>query len=165
VAADDTATATAAGRMLTALAVDHRRVRLTAEAAAAWSAVLAGTVDAPTVAVSAGHLAAAGLRWEATALCRAAAARASDLADARHLLGACRHLRVRETRGPRPSGGDLSAREREVGALVVDGLTHKEIGKRLYISPKTVEQHVARLRQKLLASNRASLVAAIRERL
>jgi DNA-binding CsgD family transcriptional regulator len=49
-----------------------------------------------------------------------------------------------------------------VGALVIDGLTHREIGARLYISPKTVEQHVARLRQKLAASNRATLVAGLR---
>ena len=49
-----------------------------------------------------------------------------------------------------------------MGALVIDGLTHKEIGARLYISPKTVEQHVARLRQKLAASNRAALVAGLR---
>jgi DNA-binding CsgD family transcriptional regulator len=52
-----------------------------------------------------------------------------------------------------------------VGALVVDGLTQKEIGARLYISPKTVEQHVARMRQKLAASNRAALVAALRTQL
>ena len=67
-------------------------------------------------------------------------------------------------RGPRPAPGTggsgraaglLSEREREVGALVLDGLTQKEIGARLYISPKTVEQHVARMRQKLAASNRA----------
>ena len=49
-----------------------------------------------------------------------------------------------------------------MGALVIDGLTHREIGARLYISPKTVEQHVARLRQKLAASNRATLVAGLR---
>ena len=68
---------------------------------------------------------------------------------------------------PSPGRGssELSEREREVGALVVDGLTHKEIGARLYISPKTVEQHVARLRQKLAASNRAALVAGLRLRL
>jgi DNA-binding NarL/FixJ family response regulator len=59
---------------------------------------------------------------------------------------------------------ELSDREREVGTLVVDGLTHKEIGARLYISPKTVEQHVARLRQKLAVATRADLVAALRSR-
>jgi DNA-binding CsgD family transcriptional regulator len=49
--------------------------------------------------------------------------------------------------------------------LILDGHTHREIGARLYISPKTVEQHVARLRQKLSAGGRAELVAALRSRL
>ena len=53
----------------------------------------------------------------------------------------------------------------EAPALVVDGLTHKEIGARLYLSPKTVEQHVAHLRRKLRASSRATLVAALRAQL
>ena len=52
-----------------------------------------------------------------------------------------------------------------MGELLLDGLTQKEIGARLYISPKTVEQHVARLRQKLVAGNRAELVAALRAKL
>ncbi|WP_235922115.1 response regulator transcription factor [Lentzea tibetensis] len=47
----------------------------------------------------------------------------------------------------------------------MDGLTHKEIGSRLYISPKTVEQHVARIRQKLAVSSRAELIASLRSRL
>jgi DNA-binding CsgD family transcriptional regulator len=45
---------------------------------------------------------------------------------------------------------------------VVDGLTHKEIGAMLFISPKTVEHHVARIRQKLGASTRAELLAGLR---
>jgi ATP/maltotriose-dependent transcriptional regulator MalT len=43
------------------------------------------------------------------------------------------------------TGGGLSKRERAVAELLVDGLTHKAIGARLHISPKTVEQHVAKL--------------------
>ena len=81
------------------------------------------------------------------------------------LLGAGRGLRTATGRARRHAPATLSDREREVGALVIDGLTHKEIGARLYISPKTVEQHVARLRQKLAASNRAALVAALRTHL
>ena len=61
--------------------------------------------------------------------------------------------------------GGMPALTEPTGALVVDGLTQKEIGARLYISPKTVEQHVARMRQKLAASNRAALVAALRTQL
>ena len=79
---------------------------------------------------------------------------------------AARHRpRAARRSDPGRTAGELSEREREVGALVIDGLTHKEIGARLYISPKTVEQHVARLRQKLAACNRAALVAALRAHL
>ncbi|TWP46283.1 helix-turn-helix transcriptional regulator [Lentzea tibetensis] len=61
--------------------------------------------------------------------------------------------------------GGVFKRERAVGELLMDGLTHKEIGSRLYISPKTVEQHVARIRQKLAVSSRAELIASLRSRL
>jgi DNA-binding CsgD family transcriptional regulator len=43
--------------------------------------------------------------------------------------------------------------------------TYLRVCSSLYISPKTVEQHVARLRQKLDATNRAELVAALRAKL
>ena len=128
-----------------------------------WAAVLAGRVCPETVDAAAARLADDGLRDEAAALCRAAAQRTSDPAATRRLLGAGRGLRPGPG-GPR-AAGLLSEREREVGALVLDGLTQKEIGARLYISPKTVEQHVARMRQKLAASNRATLVAALRTHL
>ena len=56
----------------------------------------------------------------------------------------------------------LSDREAEVALMVVEGRTHKEIGAQLFISPKTVEHHVAKIRQKLGATSRAELVATIR---
>jgi DNA-binding NarL/FixJ family response regulator len=106
-----------------------------------------------------------GRPWEAAALCLAAAGRASEPATARELLGLGRTLRGRVSPDRAIGRDGLSQREREVGRLVLDGLTQREIGARLYISPKTVEQHVARLRQKLVAANRAELVAALRARL
>ncbi|WP_238554010.1 response regulator transcription factor [Gordonia sp. KTR9] len=42
------------------------------------------------------------------------------------------------------------------------GLTHREIGERLYISAKTVEHHVARIRRRLDAGSRSELLAALR---
>ena len=48
---------------------------------------------------------------------------------------------------------------------MLDGRTHREIGAELYISAKTVEHHVANVRQKLGATTRAELLAAIREEL
>ncbi|HEU5469345.1 MAG TPA: helix-turn-helix transcriptional regulator [Actinophytocola sp.] len=135
-----------------------------AATAAAWAAVLSGRFDAAVVTGTAEALADAGSPWEAAALCGAAAARLGDSGAAKDLLGTGRALRSRILSRTGAAGG-LSDRERAVGELLLDGLTQKEIGARLYISPKTVEQHVARLRQKLVAANRAELIAALRSRL
>jgi DNA-binding CsgD family transcriptional regulator len=55
----------------------------------------------------------------------------------------------------------LSAREREVLALIAQGRTNREIGERLYISQKTVGVHVGNILAKLGASGRveAAMVA------
>ncbi|MGW2055224.1 response regulator [Streptomyces sp. NPDC001840] len=44
---------------------------------------------------------------------------------------------------------ELSPREREILALIGEGLTNREIGKRLYLSEKTVKNHISRLLAKL----------------
>ena len=51
--------------------------------------------------------------------------------------------------------GQLTPRELEVLALVADGLTNGEIGKRLFISAKTASVHVSAILAKLGAANRA----------
>jgi len=62
--------------------------------------------------------------------------------------------------------GALTSREREVLHLVVDGLTTKEIARRLDISVKTAENHRGRILDKLDVRNSAELVRyAIRKRL
>jgi DNA-binding NarL/FixJ family response regulator len=53
---------------------------------------------------------------------------------------------------------ELTAREREVMALVADGLTNGEIAERLVVSPATARTHVSRAMVKLHARNRAELV-------
>ena len=53
---------------------------------------------------------------------------------------------------------DLTAREREVAALVMQGMTAKEIGKTLLISHRTVEIYRARLMRKYQAASTADLV-------
>ena len=58
----------------------------------------------------------------------------------------------------RPVKAELTAREREVAALLMDGLTSKEIGKTLAISHRTVEIYRARLMRKYMASNTGDLV-------
>jgi DNA-binding CsgD family transcriptional regulator len=64
---------------------------------------------------------------------------------------------------PGGGGGVLSDREREVAALVLAGLTYKQVGDRLFISAKTVEHHVARMRQKLGSTSRAELFDQLRQ--
>ncbi len=53
---------------------------------------------------------------------------------------------------------ELTAREREIAALLIDGLTSKLIGKRLGISPRTVDVYRARLMRKYAASTTPDLV-------
>jgi DNA-binding NarL/FixJ family response regulator len=53
----------------------------------------------------------------------------------------------------------LSAREREVLALVAEGRDNAEIAGRLYLSQSTVKNHVARLFQKLEVDNRVQAAA------
>jgi PAS domain S-box-containing protein len=52
----------------------------------------------------------------------------------------------------------LTPREREIAALLIEGLTSKLIGKRLAISPRTVDVYRARLMKKHLASTTPELV-------
>jgi DNA-binding NarL/FixJ family response regulator len=52
----------------------------------------------------------------------------------------------------------LTDREREVMALVAEGLTNDEIAERLYVSPATAKTHVSRAMIKLAARDRAQLV-------
>jgi PAS domain S-box-containing protein len=58
----------------------------------------------------------------------------------------------------RPVKAELTAREREVAAHLLHGLTSKEIGKALAISHRTVEIYRARLMRKYKASTTADLV-------
>jgi DNA-binding CsgD family transcriptional regulator len=176
VATGDPAAAAAAADRLGAVARLDPRFATRAAAALAWAATLgpADGIDPAAVIAAADALAAAGQPGDAASMCGAAARRLADRPDdqpaVRELLGACRAFRARIASGERPSADrpdadGLSERERAVGLLLLDGLTHKQIGARLYISPKTVEQHVARLRQKLVASNRSELIAALRGRI
>jgi FixJ family two-component response regulator len=72
------------------------------------------------------------------------------------------HVRSRERRRAdrdvRERYARLSEREREVLALIVGGLTNKEAGRALGLSPRTVETHRAHLFEKLAAPSLAHLI-------
>ncbi len=72
------------------------------------------------------------------------------------------HVRSRERhqadRDARERYAQLSEREREVLGLIVAGLTNKEIGRALSLSPRTVESHRANLFGKLEVDSLARLI-------
>ena len=72
------------------------------------------------------------------------------------------HVRSRQRsaadRGARERHARLSGREREVLALVVRGLTAKQIARALGLSPRTVETHRANLADKLETASLAQLI-------
>ena len=66
--------------------------------------------------------------------------------------------RTKQSAGPSPALAELTSREREVMALVAEGLTNAEIGERLFMSPATARTHVSRILTKLGARDRTQLV-------
>nr|WP_157357980.1 LuxR family transcriptional regulator [Amycolatopsis nigrescens] len=117
----------------------------------------------------------ATLARERAALARLAGGEASattelcDAADAFERMGAtrdagrCRH-QLREhgawtpsPRGRRGYGQQLSPREREVARMLAGGRTNREIADGLFLSPRTVEQHVAKVLRKLGARSRTEV--------
>ncbi|WP_084425791.1 ATP-binding protein [Kibdelosporangium aridum] len=95
----------------------------------------------------------------------------NELAAQYELLGAttdaarCRHL-IRTTGGPVPSrrgrrgyGNELSPRELDVARLLAAGQTNREIASALFLSRRTVEQHVANILRKMGVSSRQDLIS------
>jgi DNA-binding CsgD family transcriptional regulator len=138
-------------------------------AAQSWLAVLAGTIDPGMVE------AAARLAGQAAIRTRDRKAMVTLLDCARVLQGRMPGQKDPATaNGEHPGGPDrgradgrdvrkLSEREQEVAELVLAGMTYKQIGGRLFISAKTVEHHVARIRQRLGCTSRSDLLAKLRE--
>ena len=57
----------------------------------------------------------------------------------------------------------LSARQREVLSLVAQGLSYREVGARVFLSPRTVKYHMAEIMRKLHLKNRAQVLAAAQD--
>lgn len=156
-----------------------------AAAGRAWLDVLAGQIDVPAVESAARGLRSIGLANDGSRLAGQAAIRTTDRKAMVALLGCARALQATGP-GATCSGADggaqppsdhvpvaraavapsgppvLSSREREVAELVLTGLTYRQIGQRLFISAKTVEHHVARMRQRLDVTSRDELFAQLR---
>ena len=154
-----------------------------ARAGHAWLAVLRGEVDAKHIREAAEALASVGLPWDGAKLAGEAALRAADTGVATGLLQVARTIRQDGPGGRVPAEivpdaprnvpdeaplrarempGALSEREAQVADLVVSGLTYREVGNHLYISAKTVEHHVARIRRRLGAGSRSELLSLLR---
>jgi len=117
--------------------------------------------------LAASALAALGEREGAVAALRGArelALGCGATAEVNRADGALRALGVRPRAG-RPKGsskrgeGGLTAREEEVVILVAAGATNAEIAGRLFLSPRTVEDHLSRAQRRLAVHGRAGLAA------
>ncbi|SEL98069.1 ATP-binding protein [Streptacidiphilus jiangxiensis] len=78
-------------------------------------------------------------------------------ADAARCRQTLRDLGVQRPagRGRRGYGGALSPRERQVAELLATGATNQDIAEALFLSPRTVEQHVASVLKKLGTTRKA----------
>ena len=92
---------------------------------------------------------------EAASTARALGTR--PLLDAVESLARRARLDVGQASGPRVAA--LTGREAEVLGLVVQGLTNRQIGERLFMSEKTASVHVSRILAKLEVSGRTEAAA------
>jgi DNA-binding NarL/FixJ family response regulator len=92
---------------------------------------------------------------------RAMGARGAALYDSGRTIsiGEAMALAMDDASDDRPSGVDLTRREREVADLVRQGLTDPQIAKQMFLSVRTVEGHMENLRGKLGVNTRASVAA------
>lgn len=146
-----------------------------------WLRVLADHVDADEVIVAARALSHVGLTSDATRLAGQAALQTPDGRVSGAMLQLARDLKLGVGATEAPSepiaespagtsplvrqpttGSPLSEREREVAELLLLGMPYRDIGSQLFISAKTVEHHVARIRRRLGANSRSEMLSMLR---
>jgi len=86
------------------------------------------------------------------AIRRAAAGQPSLSPEAAQVL-------IQKVNEPPPPGQDMTDREKEILALMVEGLSNNEIADRLIVSPSTVKFHVSNVLSKLGVTGRTEAVA------
>ena len=173
------------GQALTAAAADSAFARTLANAGRTWLRVLANHVDVGEVTAAARSLTQFGLTWDATRLASQAALQTPDGRVSGAMLQLARDLKLTASGGEdsatspgaaspeassaathhggsAPTSSRLSDREREVAQLLLQGLPYRDIGSQLFISAKTVEHHVARIRRRLGAESRSELISMLR---
>jgi DNA-binding CsgD family transcriptional regulator len=167
------------GQALTAAAAHSPFAKALATAGRTWLRVLANHVDTDDVGAAARGLSQFGLTWDATRLAGQAALHTPDGRVSGAMLQLARDLKqttaldatqsldtsaaVDSHPGPtRPAATKLSDREREVAELLLLGMPYRDIGTQLFISAKTVEHHVARIRRRLGAESRSEMLSMLR---
>ncbi|WP_099025593.1 isoniazid response ATPase/transcriptional regulator IniR [Mycolicibacterium palauense] len=174
------------GQALAAAAGDNGFARALAAGGRAWLRVLGGQVAVDDVGVAARELSQYGLTWDATRLAGQAALQTTDARVSAAMLQVARDLKTAAGQdlpdGDDRPGGDpptpvpapgaaavptvrapaLSEREREVAELLLLGMPYRDIGAQLFISAKTVEHHVARIRRRLGAESRSEMLSMLR---
>jgi DNA-binding CsgD family transcriptional regulator len=145
---------------------------------------LATVVDGPLAALMARHAAAAGDGTEllavaddfaelglllfaadaaAMAVVRLRAATGAERSEASarlgDLLARCDALRTPALRAARPA---LTERERQIARLAAAGVASKQIADQLFLSTRTIENHLQRVYGKLGVTNRSELAHALR---
>ena len=168
------------GQALTAAAATSAFARALSTAGRTWLRVLANHVDTDEVSTAARALSQFGLTWDATRLAGQAALHTPDGRVSGAMLQLARDLKQATALDATP-GGDvpaaadtghpgtsrtasakLSDREREVAELLLLGMPYRDIGTQLFISAKTVEHHVARIRRRLGAESRSEMLSMLR---
>jgi DNA-binding CsgD family transcriptional regulator len=169
------------GQALTAAASHSAFAKALATAGRTWLRVLANHVDVDEVTAAGRGLSQFGLTWDATRLASQAALQTPDGRVSGAMLQLARDLKQtaviddapslesvtpvedRARSGPaRPTSSRLSDREREVAELLLLGMPYRDIGSQLFISAKTVEHHVARIRRRLGAESRSEMLSMLR---
>ena len=168
------------GQALTAAAGHSAFAKALAHAGRTWLRVLANHVDTDEVTAAARSLSQFGLTWDATRLAGQAALHTPDGRVSGAMLQLARDLKlttavdetpgiepattaVERTAAPsQPASARLSDREREVAELLLLGMPYRDIGSQLFISAKTVEHHVARIRRRLGAESRSEMLSMLR---